>query len=267
MDARVDERKHPDGRGHVADTRPHAQHGTSVVVRLQSRASLALENDDERVNDLVEFGEVEDPAPESKALVPDAPEIIRLRETIGVQLDVWVRALPLMSVRVVGDGIAQSARPMHLAEGINGSDESVRFGVMGNGMLERADHGPAGDGRVYGQQDIVEDDKGEEGASLADPPGLIPMLPVVGVEEGDCGRVYGSHRQRDDGLQHGVVDVGGNGERVPEAGEGSLGDRRGYGRRRGVGGEFEDGPLGEFAWVEARSSARHGGRTTVVLGC
>ena len=49
VDARVDEGKHPDGSRHVADTGPHAEHGTSVVVSLQSGAALALHDDDDGV--------------------------------------------------------------------------------------------------------------------------------------------------------------------------------------------------------------------------
>ncbi len=42
----------------------YAHHGAGVVVRLQRRAELALGEDDERVEHLVELAEVEDPAVE-----------------------------------------------------------------------------------------------------------------------------------------------------------------------------------------------------------
>ena len=146
-----------------------------------------------------------------------------------------------------------------MAQGVDGSDNGIGLGVVGDGMLERADHGPAGDGRVDGEEDVVQDDEDVEGTRLADPPRLVAMLAVVCVEQGDGGGVDGGHGQRDDGLQHGVVDARGDGERVPEAGEGRIRDGRGDGRRCGIGRESEDGPLGELARVEARSCARHDG--------
>lgn len=146
-----------------------------------------------------------------------------------------------------------------MAQGVDGSDNGIGLGVVGDGMLERADHGPAGDSRVDGEEDVVQDDEDVEGTRLADPPGLVAMLAVVCVEQGDGGRVDSGDGQRHDGLQGAVVDVLGDGERVPEAREGSLGDRRWDGRRGGVWGKLEDGPLGELARVEARSCTRHDG--------
>ena len=150
VDTRVDEREHPDGRRHVTDARPHAQHSTSVVVRLQSGASLALQDDDDRVEHLVELGQVEDPAPEGKTLVPHTAKVIRLRQTAGIQLDVGVLALPLPSSRVVVDGVSQSTRSVNLAQRIDSTHKRVGLRVVWDGMLERADHGPASDGRVDG---------------------------------------------------------------------------------------------------------------------
>ena len=84
VDARVDEGKHPDGSRHVADTGPHAEHSTGVVVGLQGGAALALHDDDDGIKHLVELGQVEDPAPESETLVPHATQVVRLRQTVGV---------------------------------------------------------------------------------------------------------------------------------------------------------------------------------------
>jgi len=146
-----------------------------------------------------------------------------------------------------------------VAQGVDGSDNGVGLGVVGDGMLERADHGPTGYGRVDGEEDVVQDDEDVEGTRLADPPRLVAMLAVVCVEQGDGGRVDGGDGQGHNGLQSAVVDVLGDGERVPEAREGSLSDGRRNSRRGGVWGKLEDGPLGELARVEARSCARHDG--------
>jgi len=151
MDTRVDESKHPDRRRHVADTRPHAQHGACMVVRLERGAALALHDDDERVDHLVELGQIKHPAPPGKTLVPDTSQVVRLRVPIRVQLDVWILALPLVCHRVVVDGVAQATRSMDLAERIDGSNDGVGLRVVGDRMLERADHGPAGHSRVDGQ--------------------------------------------------------------------------------------------------------------------
>lgn len=78
MNTRVDEDEHPDGGCHEAHSSPHGQHSAGVVVLLESRATLALCEDDSRVEDFVEFGEVEPPTPESETLVPDPANIARV---------------------------------------------------------------------------------------------------------------------------------------------------------------------------------------------
>lgn len=70
MYTRVDEDEHPYRRTHIPDPSPHAQHSAGMVVRLQCCAPLALRNDDERIENLVEFADVEHPTPESQTFVP-----------------------------------------------------------------------------------------------------------------------------------------------------------------------------------------------------
>lgn len=62
--------------------------------------------------------------------------------------------------------------------------------------LEAADHGEEGDGRVYGQKQIVCNDERPESACLGDGPGLVSMLSVVPVEESSCDKVDGGDGQR-----------------------------------------------------------------------
>lgn len=71
MDTRVDKDEHPDGRRHVAHTSPHTHHSTGMVVRLERGTHFPLGEDDEGVENLVELAEVEDPAVEGQAFVPD----------------------------------------------------------------------------------------------------------------------------------------------------------------------------------------------------
>lgn len=185
VDARVDQSKHPDGRGHEAHASPHGQHSAGVVVLLESGASLALCENNGRVEDLVELGEVEPPAPESETLVPDPANIRRVWETISSDGDVCIQAAPGIVGVAVRDSVAESARTVDLAESIDGANNSIGLAVVGEGVLQAADHGHAGNGRVDSQEDIVEDDKGVEWARLCDPPRLVPVLAVVPVDVGD----------------------------------------------------------------------------------
>lgn len=115
MDTRVHERKHPDGRRHVAHSRPHAHHGACVVVGLERRASLSLGNNDGGIEDLVELGEVEEPAPESKTFVPESSNVGRIWGAIAVQMNKRIPGLPLVECGIVRGSISESSRPVNLA--------------------------------------------------------------------------------------------------------------------------------------------------------
>lgn len=78
MDARIDEDEHPDRRAHESDAGPHTQHRSRMVVGLEGRRSLALGQNDQRVDDFVELADVEDPAPESQPFVPQSANICRI---------------------------------------------------------------------------------------------------------------------------------------------------------------------------------------------
>lgn len=90
VDSRVDQGKHPNGRRHEAHAGPHGQHSAGMVVLLERSAALALGQNDGRVKDLVELGEVEPPAPESKAFVPDSAHIRGVGQTVVAHADVGV---------------------------------------------------------------------------------------------------------------------------------------------------------------------------------
>lgn len=257
MDSRVDQSKHPDGWGHEAHTSPHGQHGTGVVVLLEGGASLALCEDNGRVENLVELGEIEPPAPESKPLVPDPAEIGAVGKTAGSQGNVWVEAAPRVIGVVEGNGVAKSAGAVDLAEGVDGANDGVGLAVVGEGVLEAADHGDAGDGRVDGQEDVVEDDKREEGSGFGDPPRLVSMLAVVPVDVGDGDKVDRGNGQRDLVGQSALVDVLRNGKWVRK--RRLAGPRRWDGRGRSVGRELKDCSRRPVAGVQRRTCARHDG--------
>lgn len=142
-------------------------------------------------------------------------------------------------MRVVRDCIAEPARAMNLAERIDGADDGIGIAVVGERVLQAADHGDAGNGGVDGEEDIVEDDKGVEGARFGDSPGLVTMLAVVPVDVGDGDEVDGGDGQWHLVGQGALVDVLGNGERVRKGGLARPWRRNRLGCR--VRGELEDG--------------------------
>lgn len=76
-----------------------------MVVGLESGAALALCENDEGVEDLVEFGEVEPPAPEGKSFVPETAQIGRLGHT-AIQLDESILGLPIARFWIKGSRIS-----------------------------------------------------------------------------------------------------------------------------------------------------------------
>ena len=78
MNPRIDKDKHPDRRTHIPNTSPHTQHSTSVMIRLKRLTPLALGQDDQSINDLVELAHVEEPAPKRQPFVPQSSHIRRV---------------------------------------------------------------------------------------------------------------------------------------------------------------------------------------------
>lgn len=101
-----------------------------MVVFLQSRAALALCEDDCRVEYLIELGEVEPPAPESQTFVPHPAHIGAIWQAGLTHKDVGVLAAPCVCIRVVGDSIAESTRAVDFAERINGTDYGIGVTVV-----------------------------------------------------------------------------------------------------------------------------------------
>ncbi len=61
MYERVEEQKDEDGGGRVTVSSPHAEDGNGMVVRLQVANGFTLEDEDDRIDDFVLLGDVEEP--------------------------------------------------------------------------------------------------------------------------------------------------------------------------------------------------------------
>lgn len=116
MDEGVHSCKSPDWRRHVAHASPHRQHGTSVVVLLKCGTTLALDNENGCVYNLIELGQVEPPAPEGKSLIPDSADIGLVRQSPFVYENLGVETRPSAVVSMIDDGIAKTAGTVNLAQ-------------------------------------------------------------------------------------------------------------------------------------------------------
>lgn len=72
VDQGVENDKDPDWWRGESNSGPHGEHCTCVVVGLQKGGLLALGQDDEGVDDFVEFGEIEEEAKVGETLFPDS---------------------------------------------------------------------------------------------------------------------------------------------------------------------------------------------------
>ena len=216
MDGRVDPHKHPDWRGHVPDTGPHAQHSAGVVVRLQRCAPLALGHNDERVKDFIELAEVKEPSPEGKTFVPHPAHIGGIGGAFGQQVDDGVLDLPSRARGIEGDGISETARAVDLAQRVGHTGQAVGIVKAGPDAVHCPGHGDEGHARVDGQEDVVDNDKSLEGAGFRYPPWLIYVTPVVGIDQGDRDHIDATNNQGDLDVQGAIVNVKGNCKRRPE---------------------------------------------------
>jgi len=153
-----------------------------MVVSLQSRAPLPLGRDDKGVQELVELAEIEQPAPEGETLVPHAANIGGVRSSVWQQVDDGVLDLPGSGGRVEGDGVTQTARTVYLAERVGHTGQSVGVVEAGPDTIRSPRQGSKGDGRVEGQEDVVQHDKDLEGASLCNPPRFVSIANIVRVD-------------------------------------------------------------------------------------
>lgn len=197
VDTRVDVDKHPDRRRHVPHTCPHAHHRPSMVVRLKGRTTSALGDDDQSINDLVEFGEVEEPAPECKTFVPQSSNIRRIGRTLWQQVNKLVLGLPDIQRGVVRDCVADSSWTVNLAERVGDAREAVSRVDPRPDARDCLAHGDERSERKEREENVVQHDKRLEGSRRADPPWLIEVVPsIVRVEEEDRDNVACRDSQR-----------------------------------------------------------------------
>lgn len=83
MDEAVEKEEDPDRRAHVLDSDKETPTGSHMMVSLQGRALLSLQEDDGGIDKLVELGDVEPPAVKGEPLVPESTELIGFGE-VGV---------------------------------------------------------------------------------------------------------------------------------------------------------------------------------------
>lgn len=262
MDERVKEDEDPDRYRHEADARPHAQHGTSVVIGLQSRAELALCEDDESVKDLVELAQVEEPAVEGQTLVPQtagseaAGTAIRAKDGRGVSS---IR-LPGLGLWVEEGGVAEAGRTVDAADRVDEASNARGAERAHDGATKSVKHAPPGPGRVDGQEDIVENDENAEEEGLADSPRLLAVRFVVGVQKLSGNGVDGRDGDGHAEVQSSVVDVIGNVERRGRRRAacwrrrnkaGSVGTLRRDAQQRGRGEGQEDGERSHLCRLDA----------------
>lgn len=169
-------------------------------------------------------------------------------------MDEWILHFPFVSGSVERGSIAQTARTVHFAEGVYRSNYCVALSIVWDSTLQGQNHGNTGDGRVNGQEDVVEYNKRKEYASLANRPRLIVSPPIVPVQEEDGRRVYGCDGQGDPVVQSGIIRLEGYWKGILEGR--AMGWRR-YQRRRRVGWKLENRPGGQVACDEGWTRAGH----------
>lgn len=140
VDETVEEEENPDRRAHVLDSDKETSAGPHVMVGLQSRTLLALQEDDGGVDEFVEFRDVKPPAVKGKTFVPETTDVVRVGKVGGGRgldgaRDERVRVEPGgdSGTVVVDSSVADSTGSGHPAKRIHGSPESVR---RGEGVLE-----------------------------------------------------------------------------------------------------------------------------------
>lgn len=190
MNARVDKGEHPNGCGHVSHAGPHAHHGAGVVVGLQGGAKSALGQNDEGIEDLIELAEVEDPAVESQALIPQPASVDTARQSF-----------PLVLLLEVRGRIAESTGAVELAEAVHSSGQAIGAAGAHNRPPQSAKHAHKGPCRVNSEENVVQHDKEAEWRGFADSPRFLAGRLVVLVQKLRGDSVRCGDRDGDLGVQ------------------------------------------------------------------
>lgn len=96
---------------------------------------------------------------------------------------------------------------MGAAEAIRSSSDAARAKGTDETPLHDTDHAPEGPGRVNGEEDVVQDDKDEEGACFANAPGLLVARLVVLVEQLGRDGIKSGNRQRNSSIQSRHIEI------------------------------------------------------------
>lgn len=190
-----------------------------MMVRLQRTTPLPLRQNNKRIKHLIELAQVEPPSPKRKALVPQTPHVAAVGEPGLEELHGLVLRFPQTRVRTEGNELPEAARAVHFAEGIRGAGETVLCAEAGPelaeeavfpsgpGMRQRPQHAEEGEGGEDGEEDIVRDDEGLEGARLAEAVGLVAALPVYAIPDDGGRSVEGGDRNGDSVVEGAIVDI------------------------------------------------------------
>lgn len=250
MNSRVDQTEDPNGRRHIADTGPHAHHGTSVVISLQRGALLTLGKNDGRVDNLVELGQVEDPAKVSQTLVPETTDVTGVRLTAS-QLQRGVGNGPFIGQRAVCGGVTVATGSIDLTERVHDTDEAIGLGPGREGVAEGLQHADKSPGGIDSQEDIVQNDEQLEQARVAKGIGLVAASFIDAIDQNHSERIDGSDGNWDPHIQHLVIEIIGNVEGLFPGPFRDMRRRNGHGEL--VGRKLEEGG--------GRKSDADGGRT------
>lgn len=167
------------------------------MVFLKSGATLALDDENGCIHNLVELGQVEPPAPEGETLVPDSAQVGTVGQTLRVHQHIRVEARPGAVVWMVDNRVTKASGTVNLAQRINRGNHSIGLAVMRERDFEAADHGEKCDGRIDSQEQVVANDEDLKCARLRNGPGLVAMLAIVPIEECGGDKIYGRDGQWD----------------------------------------------------------------------
>lgn len=164
-----------------------------MVVGLQGRALLALGQNDRGVDNLVELGQIEEPAKVSQALVPKTSSIGGVWHAVG-QVHARVGNRPFISDRAVGSSVAVTTGSVNLAERVHDSNQTVGIIAVWERAAECLEHAHESPCGVDSQEDIVENDEQFEQSSVTERPWFISATFIDAVKQyhgervdsGDC---------------------------------------------------------------------------------
>lgn len=139
VDARIDDDEHPDRRRHETNTGPSAEHGAGMMEGLEERGIFTLCEYDEGIDNLVELGQVEQPAIKGKPFIPQAAKISSVREVL-IELHSSVGELPGIVGKTESGSAAVATRTVEFAESIHSPYQFVFAFPTRQCLFDSIDH-------------------------------------------------------------------------------------------------------------------------------